>query len=81
MSINRKSKQNGVATQLHNKKPSDCRYGSKKITIPFDQRLEEEMNRRKWNEEITEVLGEIPNSPRYLFLKKVFIECGLRKES
>lgn len=78
MSISRISKLNGVATQLH-QKPADCGYGRKKI--PFEQRLEEADKVDEWNERITEVTRELPNNQEYRLLRKVFIECGLRKES
>lgn len=79
MSTNRISKQNGVATQLH-QKPNDCGYGGKTYK-PFEKLLEEVGKANEWNERITEVLRELPNNKEYLLLRKAFIECGLRKES
>lgn len=79
MSISKASKLNGVATQLH-QKPMDCGYGGKTYK-PFAQRLAGEIKVDEWNERITEVLRELPNNKEYLLLRKVFIECELRKES
>lgn len=81
MSISKASKMNGIANQLHNKKPADCGYGSKKINVPFEQCLEESARVYEWNERITEVLREIPDHEGYLLVRKAFIECGIRKES
>lgn len=78
MGISKASKLNGVATQLH-QKPRDCGYGGKTYK-PFVQRLEGAIKVDEWNERITEVLRELPNNKEYLLLRKVFIECELRKE-
>lgn len=80
MSTNRISKLNGVATQLH-KKPMDSGYGGKTYKKPFEQCLVDAVKINKYNEEITEVLREIPNHEAYLLLRNVFIDLGIRKES
>lgn len=80
MSISKASKMNGLANQLH-KKPMNCGYGSKKITVPFEQFLSGSTKVYEWNDQITEVLREIPNHEGYLLVRKAFLECGLRKES
>lgn len=80
MSISKASKLNGVATQLH-QKPRDCGYGGKAYKKPFEQCLVDEIKINQYNEEITEVLKEIPDHQGYLLLRKVFVDLGIRKES
>lgn len=92
MSISKASKMNGIANQLHNKKPADCGYGSKNHSVgvfgngqefrkAMQEALEKGNKKKEWNERITEVLKEIPDHEGYLLVRKAFIECGLRKES
>lgn len=80
LSISRISKLNGVATQLHNK-PSDCGYGGKVITKIELTDYEKVQKEAYWNDQITEVLREIPDHQGYLLLRKAFIDMGIRKES
>lgn len=80
MSISRASKLNSVATQLH-KKPMDCGYGGKTYKQSFEQSLVDAEKIEKYNDEITEVLREIPNHEAYSLLRNVFIDLGIRKES
>lgn len=80
MSISKASKMNGVATQLH-QKPADCGYGGKVVTRSELTDYENVQKVAYWNEQITEVLKEIPSNKEYQLLRKVFIDIGIRKES
>ena len=73
------TKQNGVSALIR-KKPYDCLYEKKSIKAKPGKRYDEEKI-DDYNEKITEVLSNIPNSSEWLLLRKVFIDCGLRKES
>lgn len=71
---------NGVATQLH-QKPADCGYGGKAITGKDFTDYEKAQKEAYWNDQITEVLREIPDHQGYLLLRNVFLDIGIRKES
>ena len=72
------SKQNSLSAQL-GKKPYNCLYENKSIRVKPSQYEEQVI--ADYNERITEVLSEIPNHETWLLVRKIFIECGLRKES
>lgn len=73
------TKQNGVSVLIH-KKPYDCLYEKKSIRAKPSEQYNEQVI-AEYNERITEVLREIPNHENWLLIRKIFIECGLRKES